>query len=225
MRRADRLFQLVLLLQRGRVITARELARELQVSERTVYRDIQALVLSGVPLEGEAGVGYVLRREFELPPLMFTVEEAQALALGANMVKAWGDARLKQAAQRILDKVKAIATPDVAQGLSDRALWVPEFHVDDGMRQKLAVFRDAIHERRPAQFRYIRADGASSRRTVRPLGLFYWGQTWSLGAWCELRQNFRNFRLDRMGEPRLLKRTFAPEPGKTLDDYLAAVED
>lgn len=112
MRRADRLFELVLLLRRGLVITALDLSRELEVSERTIYRDIQALILSGVPVEGEVGVGvgYVLRRGFELPPLMFTLEEAKALALGVRMVRAWGDEDLRKAARRVLDKVGNVVT-------------------------------------------------------------------------------------------------------------------
>ena len=110
MRRADRLFELVLLLRRGLVITALDLSRALEVSERTIYRDIQALILSGVPVEGEVGVGYVLRRGFELPPLMFTLEEAKALALGVRMVRAWGDEDLRKAARRVLDKVGNVVT-------------------------------------------------------------------------------------------------------------------
>lgn len=223
MRRADRLFQLVLLLQRGNVTTAARLARELQVSDRTVYRDIQALSLSGVPIEGEAGVGYILRHGFDLPPLMFTVEEAEALALGARMVQAYGDERLKRAAQGVLDKVTAIGTADVKKGIADRALWVPAFHIDERVREKLGHLRDAIHARRRARFDYTRADEQPSTRTVRPLGLFYWGRTWSLGAWCELREDFRSFRIDRMGDMIVLDRIFKLEPGKTIDDFLRTV--
>lgn len=204
MRRADRLFQLVFLLRRGPITTARNLARELQVSERTVYRDIQALSLSGVPVEGEAGVGYILRREFELPPLMFTGDEAKALVLGARIVQAWGDPALQQAARRVLDKVSAVTPPEV--------------------RETLGLVRHALDSSRKIHFTYERADGAASRRTVRPLGLFYWGNTWSFAAWCELRRDFRNFRLDRMNGPSLLDTAFKAEKGKTLNDYLDALE-
>lgn len=223
MRRADRLFELVLLLRRGPVITATDLARELQVSERTIYRDVQALILSGVPVEGEAGIGYVLRRGFELPPLMFTLEEAKALALGVRMVRAWGDEALQQSAQRVLDKVSAVVSPDAQAGLNDPTLAVPDFHVPKQVRETLALVRDGINSHRKVRFHYTRADGQQRTRTVRPLGLFYWGRTWSFASWCEYRKGFRNFRIDRMQDTRLLKSTFTPEPGRTLEDYLKSV--
>lgn len=225
MRRADRLFQLILLLRRGRVTTAEKLARELQVSERTIYRDVQALSLSGVPIEGEAGVGYILRREFELPPLMFTREEAKALVLGARMVQAWGDAELKLAARNVIEKVGAVAPPDVKAAFDDETIQAPAFHVPEDVRACLAQVRKALEGRRKIRMGYTRADGAPSTRTVRPLGLFYWGNTWSLAAWCELRMGFRNFRLDRMGELKVLKTVYKEEAGKSLNDFIRAVSD
>ncbi len=224
MRRADRLFELILLLRRGSVITAQELAGELNVSERTIYRDIQALTLSGVPVEGEAGIGYILRQGYDLPPLMFTLEEAKALALGARMVLAWGDDDLQKAAQRVLDKVGAVVTPEVKKGLEDRTLAVPGFHVPAQVRETLAVVREGIHTHHKVRFHYTRADGREKTRTARPLGLFYWGRSWTLASWCEYRKSFRNFRIDRMVGIRMLKSTFSPEAGRTLDDYLQSVE-
>lgn len=225
MRRADRLFELVLLLRKGPIITAMDLARELQVSERTIYRDVQALILSGVPVEGEAGVGYVLRKGFELPPLMFTLEEAKALALGVRMVRAWGDEELQRSAQRALDKISAVVTTEVKEGIDDPTLAVPDFHVPMQVRETLALARDGINSHRKLRFHYTRGDGQEKTRTVRPLGLFYWGNTWSLASWCEYRKGFRNFRIDRMQAPRILKSTFAPEPGRSLEDFLASVVD
>ena len=108
MRRADRLFEIVLLLGRGRVMTARDLGERLEVSERTVYRDIQDLCTTGVPIEGEAGVGYRLRRGYQVPPMMFSEEELQALLFGADVAKTWGDPELARAAERILAKVDAV---------------------------------------------------------------------------------------------------------------------
>jgi predicted DNA-binding transcriptional regulator YafY len=213
MSRADRLFELVLLLRRGPVITALDLARELEVSERTIYRDIQALILSGVPVEGEAGVGYVLRRGFELPPLMFTLEEAKALALGVRMVQAWGDEDLRKAARRVLDKVGNVVTLEVKEGLEDQTLAVPEFRVPIHVRENLAVLRDAISTHNKVRFHYTRADGNQRTRTACPLGLFYWGRSWTLASWCEYRKSFRNFRIDRMKDLRKLKTSFRPEAG------------
>lgn len=225
MRKAERLFQLVLLLRRPRVITARQLAEELQVSERTVYRDIQALILSGVPIEGEAGVGYVLRRTFELPPLMFTRDEAHALLLGARMVQAWGDPGLQQAARNLLQKVTHVAPDSVKEALSDATLLVPDFHIPPELRTTVGLIRKSIGETQVIGFEYIRMDGESSVRTVRPLGMIYWGNAWTLAAWCELRKGFRTFRVDRMSKVAVKNRRFTPERGKQLNDYIAAASE
>lgn len=224
MQKAERLFQLVVLLRRSRTTTARDLAMALDVSERTIYRDIQSLVLSGVPVEGEAGVGYILRRDFDLPPLMFTEDEAQALLLGARMVQTWGDPGLEQAAHRVLDKVRAVATKALLETLDSPTLLVPDFHVDPTVREKLGVIRAGIQEQRKMHMHYVRADGAEAQRTVRPLGLFYWGTTWSFAAWCELRQAFRNFRIDRVVKLSMLNDTYVTEPGKSLDAFIQAIE-
>lgn len=224
MKRAERLFRLVLLLRRTRTTTARKLARELNVSERTVYRDMQSLVLSGVPVEGEPGVGYVLRREFDLPPLMFDNDEAQALLLGARMVQAWGDTGLEQAAMRVLDKVRAVSSPTLRASLESQTLLAPDFHVSRDVRKKMGQVREGILEQRKIQFHYTRADGEQAVRLVRPLGLFFWGTTWSFGAWCELRAAFRNFRVDRMADMVVTDIRFENEPGKLLDDYMRGIQ-
>ena len=142
MYKAERLFQLVVLLRRSRTVTARELAGELGVSERTIYRDVQSLILSGVPVEGEAGVGYVLRRDFQLPPLMFTNEEAQALLLGARMVQAWGDPALERAARGVLDKVRAVAERPLLDDLDSQLMQVPGFHICPTLREKMGLVRE-----------------------------------------------------------------------------------
>ncbi|MCH7958751.1 MAG: YafY family transcriptional regulator [Candidatus Hydrogenedentes bacterium] len=224
MHRAERLFQLVLLLRRNRITTAQELARELQVSQRTIYRDVQSLVLSGIPVEGEPGVGYVLRQKMDLPPLMFTVEEAKALVLGARMVQAWGDPALEQAARRVLNKVRDVAPDSIRKEMDENTLFVPGFHVDPSLRATLSSIREAVEGTRKVRYAYTRYDGTNSTRTVHPLGLFYWGNKWSLGAWCELRKDFRSFRLDRMSKVRVLSTSFTPRTGKDLDSFLAAVD-
>jgi len=225
MHKAERLFRLVLLLRRDRVTTAAELADTLEVSERTIYRDIQSLVLSGIPVEGEAGVGYVVRHGMDLPPLMFTADEARALALGARMVKAWGDPDLERAAAQVLEKVWSVAPPQVHSDLADQTLMVPGFHIDPEARATLALARQSIQERKKLHFHYTRGDGQASERTVRPLGLFYWGQSWSVASWCELRKDFRNFRVDRMNKTRVTDKTFAIDDAISLDEYLKAVEN
>lgn len=224
MYKAERLFQLAVLLRRSRTITARELAGELGVSERTIYRDIQSLILSGVPVEGEAGVGYILRRDFDLPPLMFTNEEAQALLLGARMVQAWGDPSLEQAARGVLDKVRAVSDRSLLENLDSQLMQVPGFHIAPSLREKMGLVREGMGRHRKLKFNYTRADGRSALRTVRPLGLFFWGSTWSFAAWCELRKAFRNFRVDRMEAVVVTDESFVTEPGKTLEEYIRAIE-
>lgn len=223
MRRADRLFQIVQILQHRRVTTAARIAERLQVSERTVYRDIRDLSLSGVPIEGEAGVGYRLGKDFELPPLMFTVDEIQALVLGARMVESWGDEQLQHAAQSVLEKVEA-ALPRSERGrIHSTALFSLAFHVPPEVRTRLGQLRHAIADRHPVGLRYRDRQGDPSERTVRPLGLYFWGSTWTLGAYCELRQDFRNFRLDRIEDATVLDSTFVLEPPITLADYVRSM--
>src|ERR1700736_2952047 len=129
MRRADRLFRIVQLLRRRKLTTAKQLADELEVSERTVYRDVADLVGSGVPIRGEAGVGYALERGFDLPPLMFTEDELEALVLGARVVESWADASLAQAARQVLEKVEAVLPERLQDRVSRAALFAPGFHV------------------------------------------------------------------------------------------------
>ncbi len=220
MRRADRLFNIVLLLNRQRAITARELAEALEVSERTIYRDIADLSLSGVPVEGEAGVGYLMRGHYQLPPLMFDADELAALTLGARMVQSWSDDELGRAAERALLKIEAVLPAPLKQHLARRTLLVPDFHVPPAMVEPLGLLRHAIADQRKLSLGYTRADGAASTRILWPLGLFFWGQSWTLGAWCELRGDYRSFRPDRMTALTLLHETFDGQAGKLLEEYI-----
>ncbi len=218
MRRADRLFDIIQLLRTRRLTTARWLAERLEVSERTIYRDIQDLIAGGVPIDGEAGVGYILRQGYDLPPLMFNAEELTALVLGARMVVSQGDRELARAAQQVLSKV-ATVLPDSLQGnLEQVHLYSPM--MNDWRGDTLNALRCAIRDQRKVSFAYTREDGLQSRRRVRPLGLFYWGAVWTLGTWCELRESLRNFRIDRIVDLVTLDEAFSAEPGKTLDDLL-----
>lgn len=225
MRRADRLFQIIQLLRRRNVATAGWLAGELEVSERTVYRDIRDLMLSGVPIEGEAGVGYVLRRGFDLPPLMFTDAEIEAMVLGARVVTSWGDAGLAKAAADALARVESVLPDRLKARLTGTPLFAPGFHVPQQVAASLTVVRGAIDARRKLRMAYTGADSAGTERTVRPLGLFFWGTTWSFAGWCELRTDFRSFRLDRIGRLDVLAERFQDEAGRTIDDYFARRDD
>jgi len=224
MRRADRLFQIIQLLRRHRVTTARAIADQLEVSERTVYRDIADLVASGVPIEGEAGVGYLLRPGFDLPPLMFTAEEIEALVLGMRVVSSWGDAGLARAATNALGRVEATLPERLRARLSGSRLYAPGFHVRGDVVDRLGELRQAADARRKAFLHYRDVGDVETERNVRPLGLFFWGSVWSLVAWCELRNGFRQFRLDRIVDLRVLDDVFADEPGRRLDDYFEAME-
>jgi len=221
MRPADRLFQIVLLLGRGRVVTAKILAERLEVSERTIYRDIQDLAASGVPIEGEAGVGYVLRRGYQLPPLMFNEEELQALAFGADVAKTWGDAEMALAADSILAKIDAVLPEKLRPALDTHRLVVPDTSMSERTSSQLGEVRDGINRRMRLFLDYRDAADQSTERIVWPLTLLYWGKTWTLGAWCELRQDFRSFRVDRINELNVLNSSFPDEAGKRLEDYLS----
>lgn len=200
MRRADRLFRIVQFLRNRRFATAAQLAEELEVSVRTVYRDIADLGASGVPVRGEAGVGYTLDRGFELPPMTFSAGEIEALVLGARIVEAWADPALAEAARSVLHKVESVLPESLRGVLQSTALFAPGGRWTASRAVWLAEVREGIAGHRLLTFDYVRADGESSRRTVRPLGLYFWGNKWSLAAWCELRQAYRNFRPDRMAE-------------------------
>ena len=198
MRRADRLFQIIQYLSGRRTTTARQLAERLEVSERTIYRDVQDLVLSGVPIEGEAGVGYVLRSGFHLPPLMFTPEEMEALVVGARMIDAWGGDKLSRAAKEALAKIDHVLPPRLQRALTASRMFAPGFPDRKDFGPRLDTLREAINDHRKLTLRYRRADDDTSVRTVWPLGLAFWGTKWTLAAWCELRDDYRTFRVDRI---------------------------
>jgi predicted DNA-binding transcriptional regulator YafY len=222
-RRADRLFQLLLELRRARVVTARRLAERLEVSERTVYRDVADLCASGVPIAGEAGVGYQLKG-FELPPLMFDRDEIEALVLGARAAEAWGDAHLGRSARSAIAKIEAILPRGKERLVEETRLFVPSRGEPPGEKIPLGELRKAIRDRRKARLDYRDVEGKASERVVRPLALAFYPPVWLLVAWCELRVDFRNFRLDRVAGFRLEAEIFADEPGKSLADYLRLVE-
>jgi len=220
MRRADRLFQIIQHLHHQRIITAQALAEALEVSTRTIYRDIQDLSLSGVPITSETGQGYRLMRGFQLPPLMFTAEELEALLLGARMVRAWTDKGLAKAANQALQKIQHIIPERLKPELEREDMIVPDFPMQGLAGDQLMLIRKAIKNRQKVRFNYTREDKQSSVRSIHPLGLFYWGKVWTVVGWCELRDSFRHFRLDRMDELKNSGQYFDFTQGQTLQDYL-----
>lgn len=225
MRRADRLFQLIQQLRPGSVITARELAERLAVSERTIYRDVQDLSLSGVPIVGEAGAGYRMLPGFHLPPLMFSVDELAALLLGARMVQVWTDKNMAHAAKQAISKIESVIPAHLKPELAREELLVPDFSITEEVASYLALLREAIKQQHKVSYDYIRQDGVASSRIAHPLGLLYWGKVWTLVAWCELRDAFRHFRLDRIQRITVLGERFHPLPGRSLQDFLRMVCD
>jgi predicted DNA-binding transcriptional regulator YafY len=223
MRRADRLFQIVQHLRARRLTTAAQLAEYLSVSERTIYRDVRDLSLSSIPVKGEAGVGYCLDHSFELTALMFTPEEVESVVVGLRMAKAFGGPRLRAAAVPALDKV-ILALPKNRRAEVDRPqMYASSFNSHRSTDELLESIRSAIDERAVIKLKYADDQNRESERTVRPLALHFWGSVWTSTAWCNTREDFRNFRLDRLRSCIRTGDSFVDEPGKTLDDFLNSV--
>jgi predicted DNA-binding transcriptional regulator YafY len=223
MRRADRLFTIVQLLRGGRHVTARVLAERLEVSERTIYRDVDELTLCGVPIEGEPGRGYRLPKHFEIPPLMFDRREIEALVVGVRFVEAWCGPELATAARSALARIRGAIPAELIAGVEGTRVYAPRFGRASGPPHFEIAHRGVVESRRLAM-RYASEDRTPSTRTVRPLGLYFWGKVWTLAAWCELRNDFRTFRLDRIREPELAD-PFPLESDKTLEVFIARIRD
>jgi predicted DNA-binding transcriptional regulator YafY len=213
MRRADRLFDIIQTLRVApRPITARHLAERLEVGERTIYRDIATLQARRIPIEGAAGIGYVLRRGFDLPPLMFTLDEIDAIALGARMVRRVRDAVLQQAAERVLDKLATALPESLRQGMVAPAFWVSEGSVAQPEGIDLAALRHAIRDRRKLWLDYADVEGRRTERIIWPIAMAYYVDATLLGAWCELREDYRHFRVERIRASAVLEARFEADP-------------
>ena len=224
MRRADRLFQIVQLIRGRRLSTAAFLAERLEVSQRTIYRDVADLQHQGVPIEGEAGVGYRLGAGFELPPLMFSQGEANALVAAARLAQAWLDPGLARAVEGALGTIWSVRPPAARLAAEAQALYAPLVGLDARTQATLQALREAVQSCHVVEIDYADVQGRPSLRRLRPLGCFYWGKVWTLSAWCELRNDFRGFRIDRIAAFTVLPERFRQEPGKTLADLLRQVE-
>ncbi len=224
MRRADRLFQIVQYLRGGRLVTAHMLAERLEVSDRTIYRDIADLQSTGVPIDGEAGVGYILREGFDLPPLMFSRDEIVALVAGARLVRAWGGASMARAAEEALIKIETVLPDADRQKLRRTEIHAVAMNITAEEREMIDRVQDAADSRTVLSINYRDAAGHESARAIRPLGLWFWGKVWTLVAWCELRSDFRAFRTDRITDAIPSGRQFKPERGKTLSDFYRLME-
>lgn len=218
-RRADRLLALLERLRSRPVSTAASLAASLEVSIRTVYRDIDALVATGVPVRGEAGVGYVLEAGYHLPPLNLTAEEAEALALGARVLATWSDGAVAGQASAALAKIRAVLPASGQAGVDRNLFWAPQWVERIAPRVDLLELKRAAQGRRVLVIEYEALNGARTTRTVRPLSINFFGPVWVLAAWCERAEDFRCFRLDRIESLRMTGATFRDEDGKRLADF------
>src|ERR1041385_6899928 len=224
MRRADRLFQIVQFLRGRRLTTAAFLAGRLRVSLRTGYRDVRDLSLSRVPGEGEGGVGDRLQAGFDVPPLMFTLNEIEALAIGARMVEAWGGPVLADSARTAIEKIVAALPAQRRMAVEQTRLYAPNFHVDAAAMARFEAVRSAIGERRVLRLDYRDAQGRGSERQVWPIALYFLGGTWTLGAWWGRRGTWRNLGFDRIADRAQLERRYPDQAGRRLADYLRAMQ-
>jgi predicted DNA-binding transcriptional regulator YafY len=224
MRRTDRLFELILILRDGRLHRGRDLAERLGVSLRTLYRDMDTLIGSGLPVEGERGLGYVMTAPITLPPLNLTLTELEALHLGLAVVAKAADDELKAAARTLSDKVDAVLPEDRTAPASGWGFAVYPFAEAARGFIHMAPLRAAIRARRKVTITYAAPEKPESHRVVRPLQMEYWGRVWTLTSWCELRNDFRVFRVDRIRTLDVSYESFQEEAGKTLADYLEQVD-
>ncbi|WP_223423323.1 helix-turn-helix transcriptional regulator [Tateyamaria pelophila] len=219
MRRTDRLFDIMQILRDGQLHRAQDMAQALNVSVRTLYRDMDTLVASGVPVQGARGVGYRITQAISLPPLTLTPEELEALNLGMAIVAEAADDTLRAAATSLADKIDAVL-PE--RGIADADKWkfavYPFADVVRGFSQ-MPTLRAAIRAKQKLKLTYHSKGDTITSRTIRPLHMEYWGRVWTLTAWCELRQAFRVFRVDLIQSAEALPEMFIDEPGKSLSDY------
>jgi predicted DNA-binding transcriptional regulator YafY len=225
MRRADRLFQIIQILRRASgPVTAQAMAEELETSKRSVYRDIAALMGQRAPIRGEAGIGYVLDAGFDMPPLMLTSDEVEAAVLGAQWVAARADPALARAARDLMAKI-AVTVPEHLRPmiLDPVSRTPPSFNkVPDGL--DMAQVRAAIHGGRKIEIAYADEQGRESRRVIWPIAIGYMDATRNLVAWCEMRQDFRTFRTDRVAEASFLEARYPERPSMLRTRWRKALE-
>ncbi len=222
MRRSDRLFDIIQRLRTARgPTTAAALAEELEVTVRTVYRDVATLQARRVPIEGAPGIGYMLRRGFDLPPLMFTTEEIEAIVVGARLVARTGDPSLQDAAESVLSKVTVVLPDALRAQLAAAPFFVSSSGAPVPESVDLSTVRQAIRDERKLHIRYIDEKSTCSQRTIWPIAVAYYVQATLIGAWCELRQDYRHFRADRITALTVLDERYPSDNGRLMAEWLA----
>lgn len=220
MQRIERLLKITHLLSSKKVTTARQLAASLCVSERTIYRDIQTLTLSNVPILGEPGLGYQLMKGYQVPPIMFNQQELSALLLGARFIEASADSGLVKAASEAIKKIGKVIPDHLQKELKRNELFALDFRITTQERKNMQLVRESIYQRKYIKLYYTDEKQCGTERLIRPLGLFYWGKIWTMVAWCELREDFRQFRVDRIQKVKALSQRYEEEKEKSLTHYL-----
>lgn len=227
MRRADRLIRIVHFVRgRRQAVTAERIAQEFEICTRTVYRDIQDLMNSGTPISGEAGVGYIIDKQYYLPPVTFDADELEAIGLGISMVRQWTDERFAEKADNAFDKIQAVLPASLQGELEQITTYsIPN---QSGPNQpalpwtvSFSDLRECIRISRKIRIHYTDELQRDSLRTLRPLALIFCSPVWLLATWCEKRNDFRNFRLDRIQTVEYCEDTFDDEKDKNLSAYKA----
>lgn len=226
MRRADRLMKIAhFLRQRRRAVTAAQIAEHFDICTRTVYRDIQSLMDSGAPIIGEAGVGYMIDKHYYLPPITFDQDELEAIGLGISMVQQWTDQAFAEKALNAFAKIQAALPTELQSEWQQITTHAPQSAWTTPWSINFSEVRESIRSRQKLQLHYADEAKKTSQRTVWPLGLFFFAPVWVLTAWCELRQDFRNFRIDRIIDFNISDIRFEDDPTKNLAAYLAKDTD
>ncbi|MDQ0391742.1 helix-turn-helix transcriptional regulator [Labrys monachus] len=225
MRRTTRLFEIIQLLRVARrPLTAETIATQLEVTKRTVYRDIASLQALSVPIHGEAGIGYVMRAGYDLPPLMLSIDEVEALVVALGLVERTGDRGLKAAAASIRAKVTTVLPVAARQPIQGRSLYVSNWGSSEPTAVDLAEVRRAIREERKLALFYGDAQGQETNRIIRPIAVVYYVEVVSIVGWCELRGDFRSFRADRIRACKPTEERFAGEGARLRDLWQARQE-
>lgn len=223
MRRADRLFEIIQLLRNRKLTTAKWLSERLEVSERTIYRDIQDLMSTGVPIDSAAGMGYVLHKDYDLPPLMFSLPEITSMVIGIKMAISLGG-KMAHSAESALSKINTVLPPALKSSLQNTHIYTPPFYENEPAGDMIMDLNRAIQNQLMVEIYYQKpAQNSPESRIVYPLGIFFWKDRWTFATWCTLRQQFRSFRLDRMHHLTILENTFKLEKHQTLNAFFQAM--
>nr|WP_289846699.1 YafY family protein [Pacificibacter marinus] len=219
------MFDIIQIMRDGALHTAGDLAKHLDVSERTIWRDMATLRASGVPVEGERGVGYTITAPITLPPMNLTMGELEALHLAVAILGEATDPDLSTSAQSLAAKIDAVLPENAGPPGTGWGFAVYPFADAAAGFKHMPLLRDAVREKKLIRMNYLDLDDTTSTRLIRPLQLEYWGRVWTMTAWCALRHGFQVFRVDRIEALIDTGATFTDEAGQSLQDYLAQVDE